>query len=77
MEKLLAYLKSLDDVQRADFAKRCDTTVQYLFQIAWGNRPNPKVKLVVDIERESGGRVKVEDLLPEVDWKYLLKKRAA
>lgn len=77
-QRLLDYLKSLDDVKRAAFAKKCETSVQYLFQIGWGNR-TPKVELAVSIERESAGEVRCEDLLPKVDWKYLRKsnKRVA
>ena len=72
---LLEYLKSLTKEQRAAFAKRCDTSVEYLYQIAYGNR-SPKVELAVEIERESEKVVTCERLLPDVDWAYL-RARAA
>lgn len=67
---LKSYLKSLKPADRQDFAERCDTTVEYLEQITYGNR-SPKIELAVNIERESGGVVSCESLLPKVDWKYL------
>ena len=67
---LLEFLKSLDAAARAAFADKCGTSIDYLFQIAYGKR-QPKVGLAVAIERESGGQVGCEKLLPGVDWKYL------
>lgn len=64
------YLKTLDAAARADFAARCGTSVDYLFQVGYGNR-RPKAALAVAIERESAGRVTCEALLPEVDWSYV------
>lgn len=72
---LLEYLKPLTKEQRADFAKRCDTSVEYLYQIAYGNR-TPKVELAIDIERESARKVTCETLLPDVDWAYLRSRKA-
>lgn len=76
---LLDYLQSLDLDQRKTFAKRCDTSLDYLWQIANGIR-TPKVQLAVSISRESGGKVPCEKLLPDVDWGYVrqhLEERAA
>lgn len=72
--RLLDYLKSLDRDQRAGFAKRCDSSVEYLFQIAYGNR-TPKAQLAIAIERESAGKVTCEELLPDADWQYLRKRQ--
>ena len=68
--KLLDYLKSLDLPARQGFASRCDTSVDYLFQLGRGDRKT-KIQLAVTIERESGGMVTCEDMLPDVDWAYL------
>lgn len=73
---LLEYLKSLEQPERADFAKRCGTSIEYLFQIAYGVR-KPKVELAISIAKESGGDVACEILLPDVDWKYLRKQATA
>ena len=71
-KQLLDFLKSLTRADRESFAQRCDTTVEYLFQIGYGRR-TPKVGLVVAVERESTAKVRCEDLLPDVDWAYLRK----
>lgn len=68
--KLHDYLRSLPAAERKDFATRCDTSVEYLLQIGSGKR-TPKAQLAVLIERESGGRVACEDLIPDLDWAYL------
>jgi DNA-binding transcriptional regulator YdaS (Cro superfamily) len=68
--QLLEFLKGLTKPDREAFAAKCGTSVDYLFQIAYGER-TPKVGLVVAIERESLRQVRCEELLPEVDWKYL------
>lgn len=68
--QLLDFLKPLGAPERDAFAAKCGTSVDYLFQIGYGNR-KPKVALAVAIERESGGAVRCEALLPEVDWTYL------
>ena len=67
---LLDYLKTLSAQQRKNFAARCGTSVDYLWQIANGVR-TPKAQLAVDISRESGGAVLCSALLPGVDWAYL------
>lgn len=68
--QLLDFLKGLAKPEREAFAAKCGTTVDYLFQVAYGQR-TPKVGLAVAIERESASHVRCETLLPEVDWKYL------
>lgn len=68
--KFLAYVKALPVEQREDLALRCDTSVEYLFQIGYGNR-KPKAALAISLERETRGAVRCEDILPEADWAYL------
>lgn len=67
---LTAYLESLPVDARREFARRCNTSLEYLRQIAAGLR-TPKVQLAVAISRESGGQVSCESLMPDVDWRYL------
>lgn len=74
--KLLDYLKSLDAEKRESFAKRCESSVDYLFQVAYGNRKS-KARLTIAIERESARKVTCEDLLPDADWKYVRGSRRA
>ena len=63
------YLFSLDMADRQLFADRCDTTVGHLRNVAYGRTCGEK--LAVDIERESNGAVRCEDLRPDVEWAYL------
>lgn len=69
---LLNFLRSLEsDNAREQFAARCrNTSVAYLFQVAYGNR-TPKADLCIAIERESDGLVACEELDPSADWSYL------
>ena len=55
--------------QRDAFARRCNTSVGQLRNVAYGRLCGEK--LAVEIERESSGAVRCEDLRPDVDWAYL------
>lgn len=69
---LLNYLKSLpDEAAREVFASRCETSLGYLRQIAYGNKPGFSEKLAIAIERESAQQVTCEELRPDVDWGYI------
>jgi DNA-binding transcriptional regulator YdaS (Cro superfamily) len=70
METLRAYLKSLTPAEREDFAARCGTSVGYLRKAARGGN---KIggDLVVAMDRESGGEVRLEVLRPDIDWSYV------
>ena len=68
--KLRAYLNSLPlDAQR-DFARRCGTTLGYLRK-AITRKQRHDVVLCIAIERESGRKVRCEDLRPDADWAYV------
>ena len=73
--KLDEYLKTLELEQRSAFARRCDTSPDYLWQLGAGMR-KPKASLCIAIERESGGMVSCEEMLPEADWAYIRGQRA-
>lgn len=73
METLREYLNSLDTSEQEDFASRCETSLSYLRK-AISVRQNIGERLVIAIERESGGAVRCEHLRPDVDWKYLSKR---
>lgn len=69
--KLSQYLKSLSPDQRAEFAARCGTSLEYLRQVAYGNR-TCRESLAINIERESNAAVTCEESRPDgVDWAYL------
>lgn len=53
-----------------DFARRCDTSAGQLRHVARGSRRAGE-SLAINIERESHGVVRCEDLRPDVDWGYI------
>lgn len=67
---LKSYLKSLPPDKREAFAGACETSVGQLTQVALGHRRAGE-SLAINIERESGGAIRCEDLRPDVDWAYL------
>lgn len=70
MEKLLAYLNNLAKVDRFEFSSRCETSEGYLRKaISKGQRLG--VSLCINLERESRGVIRCEDLRPDIDWAYL------
>lgn len=56
--------------ERECFAKRCGTSFAFIRNVAYGYR-RAGAWLCINIERESEGAVKCEDLRPDVDWAYL------
>lgn len=64
------FIEGLAPAARADFADRCETTVGHLNNIAYGDKTCGE-DLAIRIDRESGGKVTVESLRPDVDWAYL------
>ncbi len=67
---LYSYWQSLSAEGREQFAGRCGTTVPYMRHIVYGTR-SVGGKLSVAIDRETGGRVPVESLSPDIDWAYI------
>jgi DNA-binding transcriptional regulator YdaS (Cro superfamily) len=67
---LLPFWRSLNQPARLRFARRCDTTVNHLQNIAYGLKRCGE-SLCINIERESNAEVRCEDLRPDVDWGYL------
>jgi DNA-binding transcriptional regulator YdaS (Cro superfamily) len=70
MDKLLKYLNSLSREERAAYATACETTEGYLRKAA-SRHQKFKAELCILLERESGGEVRCEDLLPDADWAYI------
>jgi DNA-binding transcriptional regulator YdaS (Cro superfamily) len=74
MNKLLDYLNGLPVSTQVAFAKRCDTTIGYLRQIAYGHRLC-SASLAINIERESNRALICEELCPSTDWAYIRAER--
>jgi len=68
--KLQAYLETLGPTERERFARRLDTSWAYVTQLASGFR-RPGAKVAVAIEKHTCGAVRVESLLPEVEWSVI------
>jgi DNA-binding transcriptional regulator YdaS (Cro superfamily) len=64
------YLAELPLGGQAQFATRCNISAAYLSQISTGFRA-AGIELAAIIERESGGRVSVQEIRPDVDWKVI------
>jgi len=63
---LTQFLNSLSPQHRAQLAACCETSFEYLRQIAYGNRPcSPRI--AVCIEQQSGGIITRKMLFPD-DW---------
>lgn len=70
MDKLLIYLNGLPKADRQGFVARCETSEGYLRKaISKGQRLGES--LCINIDRESSGTVRCEDVRPDVDWEYL------
>jgi DNA-binding transcriptional regulator YdaS (Cro superfamily) len=69
MDKLLTYLNGLDKAARTAFCSACGTTERYLRKAI--SAKQPLGLLCINIDRESHGAVRCEDLRPDVDWAYL------
>lgn len=70
MESLRSYLNSLTAAEKDEFRRACNTSIGYLRKaICEGDLL--RESLCIAIERESGGRVRLEDLRPDVDWAYV------
>lgn len=70
MNKLRTYLNSLPSDEKVAFATACGTTVGYLRKaISVGQQIGES--LCINMERESRGFIRCEEIRPDVDWAYL------
>lgn len=67
---LKPFLFAMAMCDRKAFAERCGTTYPHLRNIAYGQKPCGE-SLAINVERESSGAVRCEELRPDVDWGYL------
>lgn len=71
--QLKQFLKPLTKEQRVAFAVKCGTTLGNLNQIVYSTT-QCSASLAIEIDRESGGRVRCDDLCPSADFDYLRKQ---
>ena len=67
---LKTFLKKIPAEGRDEFAGRCGTTWAFLRNVAYGQRRAGE-SLCINIERESFGSVRCEQLRPDVDWEFI------
>lgn len=65
------YFMGMPISDRDSFAVRCETSTQHLTNVVYGKKPGES--LCINIERESNGTVRCEELRPDVDWAVLRK----
>lgn len=70
MEALRLYLKTMPTDEQIAFAKRCKTTLNYLRKAISAHQALSE-KLAIQIERESDGKVRCEQIRSDVDWAYI------
>ncbi len=76
MDTLKTYLNTLPVEEQIDLALRCGTTLSYLRK-AISIKQRLGESLVINIERETGGKVRCESLRDDVDWGYLRTSRSS
>ncbi|MEW5968658.1 MAG: transcriptional regulator [Pseudomonadota bacterium] len=70
-KSLAEYLDSLPTKEAKEaFAKRCGSSLGYLRLIV-NNIRNCSATLAIDIDRESKGKVRCDDLCPNADFNYI------
>lgn len=70
MDVILDYLNALPPAKRDTFARKCGTTVGYLRK-AISAKQRLGESIVINMERESGGAIRCEQVRSDVDWAFL------
>lgn len=70
MEALLRHLNRLTLKEQRAFAKKCGTTIGYLRKAIYVDKPLGAA-IVIAVEKQTRGKVRCEELRPDMDWAYL------
>lgn len=70
MDNLKNYFLNLSGDEREAFAANCNTSVAYIKQIYQGHR-QCSASLAIEIDKNSNGLVKCDELCPSTDFDYL------
>lgn len=65
------FFRSLKSVERQAIAKRCGIKRGYLNNLVTCKDRVPGVELAAKIEAATNGRIKRQDLRPDIDWKLI------
>ncbi|OCG12730.1 YdaS family helix-turn-helix protein [Gilliamella apicola] len=71
MEKLRLFLRTMKPDEQQIFALNCGTTINYLRKKISDRSSNLGVKICIEIENQSCGEVRCEDLRPDVNWSVI------
>lgn len=70
-EHATAFFKSLKSVERQAIAERCGIKRTYLNNLVTCKDRHPGVALAAKIEEATCGRLRREELRPDIDWKLI------
>ncbi|MDR5824737.1 YdaS family helix-turn-helix protein [Caballeronia sp. LZ043] len=70
MDKLRTFLNSMTPEKQEEFARACGTSLGYLRKAISADQ-RFDVQLCINIEEQSQGAVRCEDLRPQVTWSKL------
>ena len=71
MEKLRQFLKTMTPDEQKHFAVKCGTTINYVIKRISDRSYNLVEKICIEIENQSCGEVRCEDLRPDVNWSVI------
>ncbi|MFQ0995700.1 transcriptional regulator [Gilliamella sp. BG2] len=71
MNKLRLFLNSLTIEEQMVFAEKCGTTIKYLRKRISDRSSRLGEKICIEIEDKTSGKVKCEDLRPDVNWSVI------
>lgn len=74
MEKLRYFLKNMKTNEQKDFAIKCGTTIGYLRKRMSDRKHRLGEHICISIEENSNGKIRCEDLRPDINWSVLRKK---
>ena len=75
MEKLKLLLRTMTADEQKQFAVNCGTTIGYLRKRISDRTANLGEKICIEIEHNSNGIVRCEDLRPDVNWSVIRNKK--
>lgn len=73
MKTLRTYLNSLTPDEQVAYATRCETTLGYLRK-ALSTGEKLRETLCIALDKESDGKVRFDDLRPDVNWTYVFQR---
>lgn len=70
-EQAVKFFRTLKSAEKDAIAQKCGIDRRYLNNLIYSRDRNPGVSLAANLEKASNGRIKREDLRPDIDWNLL------